>query len=100
MWSAGLKEPKCKLMRKEDCRQFMYGPTPCFSDVEYSVCSLDFCPAEDYLDSHPDEDPFRVLDSHCVMSDHYGVQTESEKGKGEYIETIAELANNTIREQV
>ncbi len=76
------------------CLQQTHGPTPCFrNDAKSAVCSLDFCPAADYLAKHPEKTAWKVLHSHCVMSDAYGDQKDYQEGQGEYIATIAMSAN-------
>ena len=37
---------------------------------------------------------WQVLDTHCVMSDAYGRQHDYEAGKGEFVATIALLAES------
>ena len=78
-------------MSNKDCLQISNGPTPCFRDVEEQVCSLNFCPAQLYIESNPSVKPWQVLHTHCVMSEDYGRQIDFEEGKGEYLRTIAIL---------
>jgi len=78
-------------MQKEKCLQFKDGPTPCFRDVDMTVCSLNFCPAGKYLKQFPNLKPFQVLHSHCVMSDSYGQQNDFDEGKGIFIATLARI---------
>jgi len=77
----------------KECLQDTYGPTPCFKiDVKETVCSLSFCPVAEHLGNHPGSDPFQALHRHCVMSDTYGLQTDVERGNGEFVATIARLS--------
>ncbi|OGM14082.1 hypothetical protein A3D84_03175 [Candidatus Woesebacteria bacterium RIFCSPHIGHO2_02_FULL_42_20] len=83
-------------MKKEKiCLQQTHGPTPCFqNDTKSTVCSLNFCPASEHLQQHPQMTTWQVLDTHCVMSDAYGRQHDYEAGKGEFVATIALLAES------
>ena len=81
-----------RLQAVKECLQHNKGPTPCFRvDVKETVCSLNSCPASDYLEQNPSKKPWEVLDTHCVMSDNFRRQTDIEEGKGEFIATIARL---------
>lgn len=81
-----------KLQAVKECLQHTNGPTPCFkADVKETVCSLSFCPVSVYLEQNPSKKPWEALNTHCVMSDGYGEQTDFEEGKGEFIATVARL---------
>lgn len=50
-----------------------------------------FCPVSVYLEQNPSKKPWEALNTHCVISDGYGEQTDFEEGKGEFIATVARL---------
>ncbi len=67
--------------------------TPCFEEVERTVCSLDFCPVARCLGINPKANLWKLLHTRCVMSDTY----EGDEGKREFIATIAWLASLRLR---
>lgn len=73
------------IMKEEKhCLQLEVGPTPCFRETGQKVCSLDYCPAQKYVDDNKGE-KWDALHFHCVMSENY----QGEDGRGEFIAAIA-----------
>lgn len=74
-------------MDSKECLQLNneFEMTPCFCMAGKTPCSLNFCPAKEWLKMNPEGPTEKALHFYCVLSKFYDYQNIFQVGKGEFL---------------